>query len=145
MKPMAILKDWNYHAVDPFEELLLAPAFCIAKILKSNNLTVDDIDVWEIHEAFAGQVLANLNALNSDKFTETNHLKSKIGYIPIEKLNTYGGSLSLGHPFGATGVRLLSHASNRLVNEKKELALIASCAAGGLGHAMLVRNVLRQY
>ena len=71
LKPMAVLKDWNYHAVDPFEELLLAPAFCIAKILKQNNLTVDDIDVWEIHEAFAGQVLANLAALESDEFSST--------------------------------------------------------------------------
>lgn len=137
--------DYLYIGTNPVDELLLGPAYAIAKILEKNKLTLNDIDVFEIHEAFAGQVLANLNALNSDKFTETNHLKSKIGYIPIEKLNTYGGSLSLGHPFGATGVRLLSHASNRLVNEKKELALIASCAAGGLGHAMLVRNVLRQY
>ena len=137
--------DYLYIGTNPVDELLLGPAYAIAKILEKNKLTLNDIDVFEIHEAFAGQVLANLNALNSDKFTETNHLKSKIGYIPIEKLNTYGGSLSLGHPFGATGVRLLSHASNRLVNEKEELALIASCAAGGLGHAMLVKNISRQY
>ena len=78
---------------------------------------------------------------NSDEFKNMNNLKQKVGYIPIDKLNLYGGSLSLGHPFGATGVRLLSHASQRLIDTKGDLALIASCAAGGLGHAMLIKNV----
>lgn len=133
--------DYIYIGTNPIDELLLGPAYAIAKLLEKNKMTLNDIDVFEIHEAFAGQVLANLNALDSDKFKNMNNLKQKIGYIPIDKLNLYGGSLSLGHPFGATGVRLLSHVSNRLINEKKEIGLIASCAAGGLGHAMLVKNV----
>ena len=135
--------DYIYIGTNPKDELLLGPAYAIAKLLEKNNIKLIDIDVFEIHEAFAGQVLANLNALDSDKFTVTNNLKNKIGRIPIEKLNNYGGSLSLGHPFGATGVRLLSHASQRLIDSKGDLALIASCAAGGLGHAMLIKNVYK--
>lgn len=133
--------DYIYIGTDPKDELLLGPAYAIARLLEKNNLKLSNIDVFEIHEAFAGQVLANLNALDSDIFTENNKLREKIGRIPIDKLNNYGGSLSLGHPFGATGVRLLNHASQRLVDSKGDLGLIASCAAGGLGHAMLVRNV----
>jgi|EP00942_MAST-04A_sp_MAST-4A-sp1_P011443 acetyl-CoA acyltransferase len=142
MKPMAILKDWNYHAVDPFEELLLAPAFCIAKILKSNNLTVDDIDVWEIHEAFAGQVLANLAALESDEFSSTRFdgYDKAVGKIPHSKINNWGGSLSIGHPFGATGSRLVTTLANRLQRENKKYGICAACADSGLGNATLLEN-----
>ena len=138
--PRLQILDYVYVGTDPKDELLLGPAYAIANILEKNKLKLSDIDVFEIHEAFAGQVLANLNALNSDKFTEENKLKNKIGYIPIDKLNCYGGSLSLGHPFGATGVRLLNHAAVRLEDSKGDLGLIASCAAGGLGHAMIVKK-----
>ena len=90
--PMAYLKDWTFQAVDPFEDLLLGPAFCIPKLLKDNGLTIDDIDVWEIHEAFAGQVLANLNAIGSDKFAkEALGLDKAYGEIPTDKLNSWGG------------------------------------------------------
>ncbi len=91
------------------------------------------------HEAFAGQVLANLRALDSDFFArEYLGLPSKFGAVPMDKLNLWGGSLSLGHPFGATGVRLVTAAANRLRAEGGQLAVVAACAAGGLGHAMLV-------
>ena len=69
-KPKAYLREWTFQAVDPFEELLLGPAYSCAKVLKDSGLTMKDIDVFEIHEAFAGQVLANLAAMNSDKFTQ---------------------------------------------------------------------------
>ena len=141
LHPKSEILDYIYIGTNPVDELLLGPAYAIAKLLEKNKMTLNDIDVFEIHEAFAGQVLANLNALDSDKFKNMNNLKQKVGNLPIYKLNLYGGSLSLGHPFGATGVRLLNHVSNRLVNEKKEIGLIASCAAGGLGHAMLVKNI----
>lgn len=97
------------------------------------KLTLKDIDVFEVHEAFAGQVLANLKALDSDWFCKE-YLKrsSKVGLIPMEKLNVWGGSLSIGHPFGATGGRLLTMAANRLIKEDGKYALITACAAGGL-------------
>ena len=126
---------------DPKEELLLGPAYAIAQLLHRNNLTVADIDVWELHEAFAGQVLANLAALNSEKFcTESIGVPGVVGEVPFDKLNLFGGSLSIGHPFGATGTRLVTTASNRLIHEDGELAVLAACAAGGLGHAMLVQR-----
>ncbi|MCG8374628.1 MAG: acetyl-CoA C-acyltransferase, partial [Balneolales bacterium] len=107
------------------------------------NLTLNDIDVFEIHEAFAGQVLAVLNALDSDDFAkESLHREQKVGQIPMEKLNTLGGSLSLGHPFGATGVRLVTTAANRLIRENGKYALVSACAAGGQGHAIILERYM---
>ncbi|CAM9439470.1 unnamed protein product [Discosporangium mesarthrocarpum] len=141
MKPKAYLREWTFVAVDPFEDLLLGPTFAAAKVLDGAGLTLKDIDVFEIHEAFAGQVLSNLAAMNSDSFAQKNMGRSaKLGEIPMEKLNVHGGSLSLGHPFGATGVRLITTAANRLRREGGRFALLAACADGGLGHACLIER-----
>jgi acetyl-CoA acyltransferase len=140
-KPKAYLRDFLYVSQDPKDQLLLGPAYGIPKLLERNGLTIKDIDVFELHEAFAGQVLANLKALDSDFFAkEYMGRKSAFGVPPMEKLNTWGGSLSLGHPFGATGVRLVTTAANRLHREGGQLAVVAACAAGGIGHAMLVER-----
>ncbi|KAE9550916.1 hypothetical protein FO519_005878 [Halicephalobus sp. NKZ332] len=140
-KPKAYLRDFLFVAQDPKDQLLLSPAYVIPKLLDKAGLTLNDIDAFEIHEAFAGQVLANLNALDSDYFCKENMKRSgKYGRIPMEKLNKWGGSLSLGHPFGATGVRLISHASNRLRREGGQLAVLAACAAGGHGVGMLIET-----
>lgn len=140
-KPKAYFKDYLYVAGDPKEELLLGPAYAIARILARNSLTLKDIDVFELHEAFAGQVIANLKALDMERFcTQSIGLKSKVGMIPLDKLNTLGGSLSLGHPFGATGCRLVTTAANRLIRENGKYAVVAACAAGGLGHAALIER-----
>uniref|UniRef100_A0AC35TTZ8 Trifunctional enzyme subunit beta, mitochondrial n=1 Tax=Rhabditophanes sp. KR3021 TaxID=114890 RepID=A0AC35TTZ8_9BILA len=140
-KPMAYLRDYLYVAQDPKDQLLLSPAYVIPKILEKNGLTLEDIDVWEIHEAFSGQLLANLNAMDSDHFCQTQmKRKEKFGRIPMEKMNLYGGSLSIGHPFAATGIRLLSHAATRLKNENGRYAVIAACAAGGHGVGVLVEK-----
>nr|VZI37650.1 unnamed protein product [Spirometra erinaceieuropaei] len=138
-KPKAYLRDYIFVAQDPKDQLLLGPAYAIPRLLERNKLKISDIDVFELHEAFAGQVLANLRAMDSDFFArEFMGRTSKFGSIPMEKLNLWGGSLSIGHPFGATGVRLVTTAANRLHAEKGQLALVAACAAGGLGHAMLI-------
>lgn len=139
LSPKCEIIDYIYYGTQPSNELLLGPAYATSKLLNKHNLTKDDINVFEIHEAFAGQVLANLNALASEKFSEKNNFKT-IGEIPIEKINNWGGSLSLGHPFGATGVRLISMAANRLNECDGTYGLITACAAGGLGHAMLIKN-----
>lgn len=102
--PRSHIKGWNFVAVDPFEEMLLGPAYAIARLLNAHNLTLADIDVFEIHEAFAGQVLSNLTALESDKWCKENLGSDKIGAIPFDKLNQWGGSLSIGHPFGAVSL-----------------------------------------
>lgn len=140
--PVARLSHYTYVAQDPGAELLLGPAYAIPQVLDAAGLTLDDIDVYELHEAFAGQVLAVLAALDSDAFA-TNNLNraSPVGRIPMDKLNTRGGSVSLGHPFGATGARIVTTAANRLHEEDGELALMAACAAGGQGHAILLERV----
>ncbi|PAV87746.1 hypothetical protein WR25_03782 [Diploscapter pachys] len=138
-KPKAYLRDFQYVAQDPKDQLLLSPAHVIPKLLDKSGLTLKDVAVFEIHEAFAGQVLANLNAMDSDYFCKTHMGRSgKYGRLPMEKLNLWGGSLSLGHPFGATGVRLAAHCAGRLKDEKGQYAVIAACAAGGHGVGMLI-------
>ncbi|OQY04127.1 MAG: acetyl-CoA acetyltransferase [Bacteroidetes bacterium 4572_117] len=141
-QPKARIKSYTFVGRDPKKELLLGPAYAIPKVLKLAGLSLGDIDVFEIHEAFAAQVLAVLKSLNSDSFGKDNlGLKGKFGEIPIEKLNIWGGSLSLGHPFGATGARLLTTAANRLIYEDKQFAILAACAAGGHGHAMVIERI----
>ena len=139
-KPMAYIRDWAFVACDPFEELLLGPTYGAKKCLDAMNLDMKDIGVFEIHEAFAGQVLSNLNAMNSDKFAEEKGWGKKVGEVDQTKMNTKGGSLSLGHPFGATGSRLVTTASRRLQQEEERFALLAACADGGLGHAAILER-----
>jgi len=139
--PIATLREYTFVAQDPGEELLLGPAYAIPMVLDAAGLTLDDIDVIELHEAFAGQVLAVLEALRSDTFAEEKlNRTSAVGDVDMDKLNTRGGSLSLGHPFGATGVRLVTTAANRLHEEDGQWALVSACAAGGQGHAMLIER-----
>ncbi|NXX50498.1 ECHB enzyme, partial [Tricholaema leucomelas] len=138
-KPKAYLRDFVYVSQDPKDQLLLGPTYATPKVLEKAGLTMADIDVFEFHEAFAGQILANLKAMDSDWFAQ-NYMgrKSKVGAPPLEKFNNWGGSLSLGHPFGATGCRLVITAAHRLKKEGGQYGLIAACAAGGQGHAMIV-------
>lgn len=140
-QPKAYIRGWQYVGVDPFEELLLGPSFAVDKVLKSLNLTLKDMGVIEFHEAFAGQVLANINAMQSDKFGKERLLAGgALGTFDFDKMNTLGGSLALGHPFGATGARLATTASNRLQREGQQYALLAACADGGLAHACVLER-----
>lgn len=141
LTPKAYLREYTYVAQDPEEELLLGPAYATPQVLDKMNLQINDIDVFEFHEAFAAQILTVLKALSSDKFAkEKLNRDKKVGDIPMDKFNTWGGSLSLGHPFGATGTRLLTTASNRLIHEDGTYALVAACAAGGQGHAIILER-----
>lgn len=146
--PRARLVDSLFVAQDPRDELLLGPAYAVSRLLARNGLAAADVQVWELHEAFAGQVLANLRALDSDAFLarlvgagSVPRGTRKVGALPLERLNAWGGSLALGHPFGATGVRLITTAASRLAAEDGLFAVLAACAAGGLGHAMLLERV----
>lgn len=141
LKPKAYLRDFIYTSQDPIDQLLLGPAYAIPKLMARTGLKVKDIDVWEIHEAFAGQILSNLRALDSDYFCK-NYLKlnEKFGNPDMNKWNTWGGSLSIGHPFAATGVRLCMHTANRLVREDGQLGFVSACAAGGQSVAMLIER-----
>ena len=137
----AVLRDWVFTAQDPGDELLLGPAFAVPKLLRRHGLAWADLDVIEIHEAFAGQVLAVLKALSSDEFGRDRlGLPGRFAEPGLERVNLWGGSISLGHPFGATGARLLTTAANRLQAEDGQLALVTACAAGGQAVAMLLER-----
>ncbi len=139
--PKASFKTYAFSAQDPLEELLLGPAYTTPKVLDQAGLNLNNIDVFEFHEAFAAQVLANLKCLDSDQFAKENlNRDKKVGEIPFEKLNSWGGSLSIGHPFGATGARIVTTAANRLIHEDGQFALVASCAAGAVGNAIILER-----
>jgi acetyl-CoA acyltransferase len=141
MKPLGFLREYAYAAVDPGWQLLQGPAFAVPKVLRRAGLTVADIDLFEIHEAFAAQVLSNLQAWGSKKFADE-HLggAAPIGEPPESKINPNGGSISLGHPFGATGARLVHQALRELAAQGKNTALISICAAGGLAGAAILER-----
>lgn len=141
LKPLAYLRDWSFKSCDPFEELLLGPTYCSQEVLSRNEMNMeDDIGVYEIHEAFAGQILSNLVAMDSQSFADDKFGGKKVGNVDVDKLNTKGGSLALGHPFGATGSRLVTTAARRLQQEEERFALIAACADGGTGHACILER-----
>lgn len=141
LKPKAYIHSYTFAGCDLQEELLLGPTYAVSKLLKQTGMQLSDFDVFEFHEAFAGQILANLKCLASDDFAKQKLGRDKaVGTVPMDKFNLWGGSLSLGHPFGATGARLVTTASNRLIKENGKYALIAACAAGAHGHAMILER-----
>lgn len=121
------------------EALLIGPAFAIPRALKKAGVTFDQLDVLGFHEAFAAQVLATFNAIESKQWAKDKlGLDQAIGKIDISKVNPNGGSIPLGHPFGATGVRMILQTLHDLRARKKSLGLISICAAGGMGEVMIV-------
>lgn len=139
--PKAFLKSWAFAAVDPNWQLLIGPAFSTPKALDRAEMRLDEIDVIDIHEAFAAQMLSVIDAFGSDEFARA-HLDrdSAIGTIDPDKLNLYGGSISLGHPFAATGARQLLTMANELVRRDAGTALVTQCAAGGLGATVILER-----
>lgn len=141
LQPKAYIHSYTFAGCDLQEELLLGPTYAVSKLLKQTGMQLSDFDVFEFHEAFAGQILANIKCLASDDFAKQKLGRDKaVGTVPMDKFNLWGGSLSLGHPFGATGARLVTTASNRLIKENGKYALIAACAAGAHGHAMILER-----
>ena len=137
---LGFILDFVTVGVDPNDQLLIGPAYAIPKLLKRNNLSKDDIDVYEIHEAFAGQVLSCLDCMNNENFCQENLGMPKFGTIPSEKINIQGGAISIGHPFGATGARLIGNALRIAKRKNGKYAVVAVCAAGGIGMAVLLET-----
>jgi len=140
--PRARLVDWEIAAVDIFHEgLLMAPAYAIPRMLARNRLGYADVALWEIHEAFSAQVLCNVAALQSPSFRRDKAgVDADLGSLPWERLNPHGGSVALGHPFGATGARILSQAVKELAGMSKgSRAVVSICADGGLGTVALLQ------
>lgn len=139
--PKAEVVDFAFTGQDLDKELLLGPTYAVAKVLANTGLELSDMDVIEFHEAFAGQILSNLKALASDEFAQKNLDRDKaVGEVDMSKFNLWGGSLSIGHPFGATGGRIMTTTANRLIKEKGKYGLLAACAAGAHGHAMILKR-----
>jgi acetyl-CoA C-acetyltransferase len=137
------LVDWELAAVDVFHEgLLMAPADAIPRLLARCGLMLDAIDLWEIHEAFAAQVLCNVAALESEDFVrEKARVDARLGRFPWERFNPNGGSISIGHPFGATGARILSQAVKELAAMGAgKRAIVSICADGGLAAVALLES-----
>jgi acetyl-CoA acetyltransferase family protein len=142
--PRARLVDWELAAVDfEVEGMLMAPSWAIPRLLARHGLRFDDIHVWEIHEAFAAQVLANVRAMEDPIFRKAKvGLNADFGAFPWERLNPNGGSLAIGHPFAATGARILSQAVKHLASQKPGTrAIVSICADGGQGSVMLLEGV----
>jgi acetyl-CoA C-acetyltransferase len=123
------------------EGLLMAPVYAVPKMLERAGLTLEDFDFYEIHEAFASQVLATLKAWESDEFCrETLGLPGALGSIDRSKLNVNGSSLAAGHPFAATGGRIIATAAKLLAENGSGRALLSVCAAGGQGVVAIVER-----
>jgi acetyl-CoA C-acetyltransferase len=121
----------------------MAPTYAIPKLLARNQLSYDDVALWELHEAFSAQIACNLKALDdADYVRNTVGVQSALGKVPRERLNPNGGSVALGHPFGATGARILSQAVKALAAMPKgSKAIVSICADGGVGSVALLQNV----
>ena len=142
-RPRVRLVDYELAAVDVFNEgLLMAPAYAIPRLLARNGLTLEAIDLWEIHEAFAAQVLCNVAAIENDSFVrEKAGVSASLGKFPWERLNPNGGSVAIGHPFGATGARILSQTVKELAAMGAgKRAIVSICADGGLGTVALLQS-----
>ena len=141
--PRVRLVDFEMAAIDIFHEgLLMAPATAIPRLLARHGLTYDDIALWEIHEAFSAQVACHIKALQDKDFVRAKAgIESAFGRFPVERMNPNGGSVALGHPFAATGARILSQAVKELVAMAPgSRAIVSICADGGLGTVALLER-----
>ncbi|MBX3132336.1 MAG: acetyl-CoA C-acyltransferase FadI [Gemmatimonadaceae bacterium] len=138
--PKAYIRSYAYAALDPGEQLLQAPVLAAPKALKRAGLTLAQMDLVEMHEAFAAQVLSNLKGFESKEWAQRAGASEATGTVDRSKLNVMGGSVSIGHPFGATGARILTTLVNELGRRGGQFGLMTVCAAGGLGHAMVVER-----
>ena len=136
LRPIGFIEAIEFAALPPDAGLLMAPVFAVPKLLQRAGLTISEIDLFEIHEAFSAQVLANLSVWEHGwkRFPEL----KPIGKIPREKINCCGGSVAIGHPFAATGGRLIIALARELERRKLKRGLISICAAGGMAGAVLI-------
>ena len=137
---MGYIRSYSYAALDPGEQLLMGPVLAAPVALERAGLALNDIDLIEMHEAFASQVLCNLHGFESKAWAERAGYSRPVGEVDRSKLNVMGGSISIGHPFGATGGRILTTLLNELARRDGQFGLMTVCAAGGMGHAMVVER-----
>ncbi len=140
--PLGAIRSWAMTGNDPFHDGLLGPSFAVPLALERAGLKLEDVDIVEFHEAFAAQVLANLRVWRSAKFAKDVLGRSRpLGEVDPQRFNVNGGSIAFGHPFAATGGRLVVQALNELRRRQESTALVTACAAGGLGVAMVLERI----
>ena len=141
-EPLAYLRDAQVAAVDFVhgDGLLMAPTIAVPALLARNGLTLQDFDFYEIHEAFAAQVLCTLRAWESEDYCQKKLGRGALGSIDQSRMNVVGSSLALGHPFAATGARIVATAAKLLKEKGSGRALISICTAGGMGVTAIVER-----
>jgi acetyl-CoA acyltransferase len=139
--PLAFVRSWAVSAVDPGGQLLMGPALAIPAALQRAGLALSDMEVVEMHEAFAAQLASNIQALESDAWArEQLGRSSRVGRVDRERLNVNGGSIAIGHPFGATGARLTTTLAHEMRLRDSRFGLLSVCAQGGMGFAMVLER-----
>ena len=139
-QPLGYLRSFAFAATDPAGQLLQGPAYAAPLALQRAGMELADIDLVEMHEAFAAQVASNLQAFASEEFAKSAGFSRPVGEVDRNRLNVNGGSISLGHPFAATGARIVTQALNELKRRNKNTVLCTVCAAGGLGAAVVLER-----
>ncbi len=140
-EPLAFVRSWAVAAVDPGGQLLMGPGIAVPKALERAGVELADIGLVEMHEAFAAQVASNIQALESETWARDTLGRSKaVGRVDRDRLNVCGGSIALGHPFGATGARLVTTLANEMKRRGVALGLVSVCAQGGMGFAMVLER-----
>lgn len=137
-KPLAYIRSYAYAALDPGEQLLQAPVLAAPVALRRAGLSLKDIDLVEMHEAFAAQVLSNLDGFESRTWAARAGFSQPVGQVDRSRLNVMGGSIAIGHPFGATGARITTTLAHELRRRGGQFGLMTVCAAGGMGFAMVL-------
>jgi acetyl-CoA acyltransferase len=138
--PLGFIRSYAYAALDPGEQLLMGPVLAAPVALQRAGLTLADMDLVEMHEAFAAQVLCNLKGFESVAWARRAGFDEPVGEVDRARLNVMGGSIALGHPFGATGARITTTLLNEMVRRDAQFGLMTVCAAGGLGFAMVLER-----
>jgi acetyl-CoA acyltransferase len=139
-EPLAYLRSYAVAAVDPGWQLLMGPVFAVPRALERAGIAWSDLGAVEIHEAFAAQVLSNVQAWGSQAWAERLGLPGPVGEVDWDRTNLLGGSIAIGHPFGATGARLVTTLANEMRRRDVQFGLISICAQGGMGFALILER-----
>jgi acetyl-CoA acetyltransferase len=133
-EPLAFLKDFEFASISPDDGLLMGPGVAVPRLLARAGLDLDDIDIIEMHEAFGGQVACNLAAW------EQGWKEPPIGRVDRDRLNPLGSSIAVGHPFAATGARIVTTLANEMARREVRFGLVSVCGAGATAAAMLLER-----
>jgi acetyl-CoA acyltransferase len=139
-EPLAFLRSYAVAAVDPGWQLLMGPAYAVPRALERAGIAWTDLDLVEIHEAFAAQVLSNVQAWSSPEWATRLGLAGPVGNVDWERTNVMGGSIAIGHPFGATGARIVTTLAHEMKRRNARYGLVSICAQGGMGSALVLEG-----